>query len=129
MNIIMNALDTRLKIMNIDTAEMTEEQKWTAGTGLTFIPEDTDENGDWYVPGGAGNVLSEDEVQDTTEDEEQGDGDTEGEDTPEQVDPQPEDDVIPEEKLEEDEDDEPKDTEETKENEGPASDITVETQE
>ena len=123
----MNALDTRLKIMNINTAEMTEEEKWTAGTGLTFIPEDTDKNEDWYVPSGAGNVLSEDEDQDTTEDTEQGD-DTEGDDTPEQVDPQPDEEQIPEEKLEED-DEEPKDTEETKENEGPASDITVETQE
>ena len=54
----MSRIDERLEVMKVDTAEMTEEQKFSAATGLTFYDEEL-ANNEWYVPGGAANVSTE----------------------------------------------------------------------
>lgn len=54
----MSRIDERLEVMKVDTAEMTEEQKFSAATGLTFYDEELAKN-EWYVPGGAANVSTE----------------------------------------------------------------------
>ena len=54
----MSRIDERLKAMNVDTSEMSVEEKFTAATGLTHYNEDLAAN-DWYVPGGAANVPAE----------------------------------------------------------------------
>lgn len=56
----MTRIEERLEAMQVDTSEMTTEQKFTAATGLTHYDEETAAN-DWYVPGGAANVLGETE--------------------------------------------------------------------
>ena len=56
----MSRIDERLEVLGIDTSEMTTEQKFTAATGLTHYDEETASN-DWYVPGGAANVVEETE--------------------------------------------------------------------
>ena len=61
----MSRIDERLEVMKVDTAEMTEEQKFSAATGLTFYDEELAGN-EWYVPGGAANVSTE---ADSTEEE------------------------------------------------------------
>lgn len=61
----MSRIDERLEVMKVDTAEMTEEQKFSAATGLTFYDEEL-ANNEWYVPGGAANVSTE---ADSTEEE------------------------------------------------------------
>ena len=61
----MSRIDERLEVMKVDTAEMTEEQKFSAATGLTFYDEELAKN-EWYVPGGAANVSTE---ADSTEEE------------------------------------------------------------
>ena len=48
-------IDERLQAMGVDTSEMTDEQKFTAATGLTRYAE-YEANNPWYVPGGAANV-------------------------------------------------------------------------
>ena len=48
-------IDERLEVMGVDTAGMTNEQKFTAATGLTRYTE-YEANNAWYVPGGAANV-------------------------------------------------------------------------
>lgn len=53
----MSRIDERLEVMKVDTAEMTEEQKFSAATGLTFYDEEL-ANNEWYVPGGAANVST-----------------------------------------------------------------------
>lgn len=53
-------IDERLQAMGVDTSEMTDEQKFTAATGLTRYAE-YEANNPWYVPGGAANVLGETE--------------------------------------------------------------------
>ena len=53
----MSRIDERLEVMKVDTAEMTEEQKFSAATGLTFYDEELAKN-EWYVPGGAANVST-----------------------------------------------------------------------
>ena len=50
-------IDERLEVMGVDTAGMTDEQKFTAATGLTRYTE-YEANNAWYVPGGAANVPS-----------------------------------------------------------------------
>ena len=50
-------IDERLEVMGVDTADMTDEQKFTAATGLTRYTE-YEANNAWYVPGGAANVPS-----------------------------------------------------------------------
>ena len=50
-------IDERLEVMGVDTAGMTNEQKFTAATGLTRYTE-YEANNAWYVPGGAANVPS-----------------------------------------------------------------------
>ena len=52
----MSRIEERLQAMQIDASEMTTEEKFTAATGLTHYDEDTAAN-DWYVPGGAANVV------------------------------------------------------------------------
>ena len=59
-------IDERLEVMGVDTAGMTDEQKFTAATGLTRYTEYEANNG-WYVPGGAANVPAETEEQDQHE--------------------------------------------------------------
>ena len=54
----MSRIDERLEIMGVDTSEMTDEEKFTAATGLTRYDEEMAAN-DWYVPAGAGNTLAE----------------------------------------------------------------------
>ena len=61
----MSRIDERLEVMKVDTAGMTEEQKFSAATGLTFYDEEL-ANNEWYVPGGAANVSTE---ADSTEEE------------------------------------------------------------
>lgn len=61
----MSRIDERLEVMKVDTAEMAEEQKFSAATGLTFYDEELAKN-EWYVPGGAANVSTE---ADSTEEE------------------------------------------------------------
>ena len=48
-------IDERLQAMGVDASEMTDEQKFTAATGLTRYNE-YEANNAWYVPGGAANV-------------------------------------------------------------------------
>ena len=48
-------IDERLQAMGVDASEMTDEQKFTAATGLTRYTE-YEANNAWYVPGGAANV-------------------------------------------------------------------------
>ena len=48
-------IDERLEVMGVYTAGMTDEQKFTAATGLTRYTE-YEANNAWYVPGGAANV-------------------------------------------------------------------------
>lgn len=48
-------IDERLEVMGVDTAGMTDEQKFTAATGLTRYTE-YEANNAWYAPGGAANV-------------------------------------------------------------------------
>lgn len=48
-------IDERLEVIGVDTAGMTDEQKFTAATGLTRYTE-YEANNAWYVPGGAANV-------------------------------------------------------------------------
>ena len=48
-------IDERLEVMGVDTAGMTDKQKFTAATGLTRYTE-YEANNAWYVPGGAANV-------------------------------------------------------------------------
>jgi len=48
-------IDERLQAMGVDASEMTDEQKFTAATGLTRYTE-YEANNPWYVPGGAANV-------------------------------------------------------------------------
>ena len=48
-------IDERLQAMGVDTSGMTDEQKFTAATGLTRYTE-YEANNAWYVPGGAANV-------------------------------------------------------------------------
>ena len=55
----MSKIDERLEAMGIDTSGMSDEEKFQAATGFTFYDEDMAEN-DWYVPGGAANMPSED---------------------------------------------------------------------
>ena len=45
----MTRIEERLEAMQVDTSEMTTEQKFTAATGLTHYDEETAAN-DWYVP-------------------------------------------------------------------------------
>ena len=54
----MSRIDERLEIMGVDTSEMTDEEKFTAATGLTRYDEEMAAN-DWYVPAGAGNTPAE----------------------------------------------------------------------
>ena len=56
----MTRIEERLEAMQVDTSEMTTEEKFTAATGLTHYDEETAAN-DWYVPGGAANVIEETE--------------------------------------------------------------------
>ena len=53
-----NKIDERLEVMGVNTSGMTDEQKFTAATGLTRYSE-YEANNPWYVPGGAANVKSE----------------------------------------------------------------------
>lgn len=69
----MSRIDERLEIMGVDTSEMTDEEKFTAATGLTRYDEEMAAN-DWYVPAGAGNTPAE---------AEQGSGSGSGSDTEE----------------------------------------------
>ena len=62
----MTRIEERLQAMQVDTSEMTTEEKFTAATGLTHYDEETAAN-DWYVPGGAAYVLSEGDVEETEE--------------------------------------------------------------
>ena len=55
-------IDERLEVMGVDTAGMTDEQKFTAATGLTRYTE-YEANNAWYVPGGAANVPASTEEQ------------------------------------------------------------------
>ena len=55
-------IDERLEVMGVDTAGMTDEQKFTAATGLTRYTE-YEANNAWYVPGGAANVPAATEEQ------------------------------------------------------------------
>ena len=48
-------IDERLQAMGVDASEMTDEQKFTAATGLTRYTE-SEANNPWYVPGRAANV-------------------------------------------------------------------------
>ena len=48
-------IDERLQAMGVDASGMTDEQKFTAATGLTRYTE-YEANNSWYVPGGAANV-------------------------------------------------------------------------
>ena len=48
-------IDERLEMMGVDTSGMSDEQKFTAATGLTRYAE-YEANNPWYVPGGAANV-------------------------------------------------------------------------
>ena len=48
-------IDERLEMMGVDTSGMSDEQKFTAATGLTRYTE-YEANNAWYVPGGAANV-------------------------------------------------------------------------
>ena len=48
-------IDERLQAMDVDASGMTDEQKFTAATGLTRYNE-YEANNSWYVPGGAANV-------------------------------------------------------------------------
>jgi hypothetical protein len=48
-------IDERLQAMGVDASGMTDEQKFTAATGLTRYTE-YEANNPWYVPGGAANV-------------------------------------------------------------------------
>jgi len=48
-------IDERLQAMGVDASGMTDEQKFTAATGLTRYTE-YEANNAWYVPGGAANV-------------------------------------------------------------------------
>ena len=48
-------IDERLQAMGVDASGMTDEQKFTAATGLTRYNE-YEANNAWYVPGGAANV-------------------------------------------------------------------------
>ena len=50
-------IDERLEVMGVNTTGMTDEQKFTAATGLTRYTE-YEANNAWYVPGGAANVPS-----------------------------------------------------------------------
>ena len=56
----MSRIDERLQAMNVDTSGMEDPEKFMAATGLTFYNEDLAAN-DWYVPGGAANVVKETE--------------------------------------------------------------------
>ena len=58
----MSRIEERLQAMQVDTSGMTTEEKFTAATGLTHYDEETAAN-DWYVPGGAANVVTESEQQ------------------------------------------------------------------
>ena len=58
----MSRIDERLEAMQVDTSEMSTEEKFTAATGLTHYDEDMAAD-DWYVPGGAANVVIESEQQ------------------------------------------------------------------
>ena len=51
-------IDDRLKAMRVDASKMTDEQKFTAATGLTRYTE-YEANNAWYVPGGAANVSGD----------------------------------------------------------------------
>ena len=66
----MSKIDERLEAMCIDTSGMSDEKKFQAATGLTFYDEELAAN-DWYVPGGAGNIKSEDNNDDSEDDKEQ----------------------------------------------------------
>jgi hypothetical protein len=48
-------IDERLQAMGVDASGMTDEQKFTAATGLTRYNE-YEANNAWYVPGGAASV-------------------------------------------------------------------------
>ena len=63
-------IDERLEVMGVDTAGMTDEQKFTAATGLTRYTE-YEANNAWYVPGGAANVPTVTEEQHEEQQEEQ----------------------------------------------------------
>lgn len=51
-------IDERLQAMGVDASGMTDEQKFTAATGLTRYNE-YEANNAWYVPGGAANVPAD----------------------------------------------------------------------
>lgn len=53
----MSRIDERLEVMGVDTTGMTDEEKFTAATGLTRYDADMAAN-DWYVPAGAANTPS-----------------------------------------------------------------------
>lgn len=53
----MSRIDERLEVMGVDTTGMTNEEKFTAATGLTRYDADMAAN-DWYVPAGAANTPS-----------------------------------------------------------------------
>ena len=65
----MSRIEERLEIMGVQTSGMTDEEKFTAATGLTRYDADMAAN-DWYVPAGAANtpnkVITEPEEQEET---------------------------------------------------------------
>ena len=83
----MSRIEERLRAIQVDASEMTTEEKFTAATGLTHYDEDIAAN-DWYVPGGAANVVEEPEVgpqgPQGTNVPEQGEQGEQGTDEPEQ---------------------------------------------
>lgn len=57
----MSRIDERLEVMGVDTTGMTDEEKFTAATGLTRYDADMAAN-DWYVPAGAANTPDEADI-------------------------------------------------------------------
>ena len=53
----MSRIEERLEIMGVQTSGMTDEEKFTAATGLTRYDATMAAN-DWYVPAGAANTPS-----------------------------------------------------------------------
>jgi hypothetical protein len=106
----MSRIDERLEAMKVDTSNMSNEEKFTAATGLTHYDEALAAN-DWYVPGGAANVIEEKDDQgeqgpqgnqgpqgEQGEQGTQGEQGAQGEQTPDPVtptpDPEPTDDPV-----------------------------------
>ena len=54
----MSRIDERLAALGIDASGLSDEEKFSEATGLTFYNDEV-ANNDWYVPSGAGNTLDE----------------------------------------------------------------------